>query len=345
VTGHLRQQIAQEAARLLYTGSEAELGRARRRAALRLCRHRLRAHHLPSSREIREEEALLASHEHVDPAQAARWRRQLATLGLLRTLRSQTPRVADQVLDPHGTVEGILPVLVQSGDLPAAVALLEDAGIEHEPLDTGPDLLVDGVYQFRITGEALGDGSGFPPHWVTPAELEHHLAGECPWFRPGEAHLEDSENDQFWLYRCLLEPLADVKLDPREHPEGDALYHSLQVYDLACREQPYDQELLLAALLHLVGYPVNRVHHAEAALEVLDGTLSPRTALLIQHLPAACQHQRGELTGRARRQLLQIPELESLLVLADCDRRGRVPGAPVPELERALEHLQELGEL
>ena len=37
------------------------------------------------------------------------------------------------------------------------------------------------------------------------------------------------------------------------HPEGDALYHSLQVFDLACEESPYDEDFLLAALLHDVG--------------------------------------------------------------------------------------------
>ena len=40
---------------------------------------------------------------------------------------------------------------------------------------------------------------------------------------------------------------------PEDHPEGDVLYHSLQVFELARQKLPYDEEFLLAALLHDVG--------------------------------------------------------------------------------------------
>ena len=49
-------------------------------------------------------------------------------------------------------------------------------------------------------------------------------------------------------------------LHPTIHPKGDALYHSLQVYDLACDEMPYDEEFLLAALLHDVGKGLTQPH-------------------------------------------------------------------------------------
>src|SRR5262249_39380536 len=41
------------------------------------------------------------------------------------------------------------------------------------------------------------------------------------------------ETDRFQVYRRLLAPLETVKLNPLYHPEGDALYHSLQVFELA----------------------------------------------------------------------------------------------------------------
>ena len=38
--------------------------------------------------------------------------------------------------------------------------------------------------------------------------------------------------DRFDQYRRLLLPLEQVKLNPEFHPEGDALNHTLQVFDL-----------------------------------------------------------------------------------------------------------------
>ena len=60
----------------------------------------------------------------------------------------------------------------------------------------------------------------------------------------------DETPDRFQLFTALLLPLENAKQNPKYHPEGDVLYHSLQVYDLACDALPYDEEFLLAALLH-----------------------------------------------------------------------------------------------
>ena len=70
---------------------------------------------------------------------------------------------------------------------------------------------------------------------------------------------------------------------PQSHPEGDALYHSLQVFELAREELPYDEEFLLAALLHDVGKGLDPQDHIGAALEALDGHITPRTAWFIEH--------------------------------------------------------------
>ena len=41
--------------------------------------------------------------------------------------------------------------------------------------------------------------------------------------------------DRFAIYKLRLQPLETVKLNPKYHPEGDALFHSLQVFHLARR--------------------------------------------------------------------------------------------------------------
>ena len=76
------------------------------------------------------------------------------------------------------------------------------------------------------------------------------------------------------------------------HPEGDALYHSLQVFDLARDELAYDEEFLAAALLHDVGKAIDPADHVAAGLEALDGFITERTAWLIEH------HMLAHATGR-----------------------------------------------
>ena len=92
--------------------------------------------------------------------------------------------------------------------------------------------------------------------------------------------------DRFAVYKLRLAPLEAVKQDPRRHPEGDALYHSLQVFELARRARPYDEEFLLAALLHDVGKGIDPSDPTGAALEALRGAVTDRTLALIGHLRA-----------------------------------------------------------
>ncbi len=148
--------------------------------------------------------------------------------------------------------------------------------------------------------------------------------------------------DRFHVYRWLLQPLETVKGRAEHHPEGDLLYHSLQVFELARDERPYDEEFLLAALLHDVGKAIDRREHTAAALDALDGFITPRTAWFIEHHEAAQAHLDGTLGVRSRRRLAASDDYEELLLLAECDRAGRERGAPVPDLLDALDYLRRL---
>jgi hypothetical protein len=148
--------------------------------------------------------------------------------------------------------------------------------------------------------------------------------------------------DVWELYAMLLRPLEQVKQNPQCHPEGDALYHSLQVFDLARRERGYDEEFLLAALLHDVGKGIDPHDHVGAGLEALEGAVSERTAWLIEHHMEAHAYRDRTLGQRARRRLEESENLEDLLLLSELDQAGRRGGIVVPTVEEALAHIREL---
>jgi hypothetical protein len=176
-------------------------------------------------------------------------------------------------------------------------------------------------------------------------ELETLLSREYPNLNLEAAVADSAERvDRFQVYQSLLLPLENVKQNLKYHPEGDALYHSLQVFDHARDAFAYDEEFLLAALLHDVGKAIDPHDHVAAGLEALDGFITERTKWFIEHHMDAQQDLDGTLGARARRRLKESPDYDELLTLARCDRAGRQRGAQVPELEEALDYLREIAE-
>jgi hypothetical protein len=194
------------------------------------------------------------------------------------------------------------------------------------------------VFKSSITGRAIERAS--------IAELEQLLAREYPDLPLDEALVEaEARIDRFQVYRSLLLPLAHVKQHRKYHPEGDALYHSLQVFELARDELPYDEEFLLAALLHDVGKAIDKGDHVAAGLEALGGFITERTAWLIGHHMQAHALHDGTLGARARRRLQQSEDFEELVLLGECDRAGRVPGMQVCDVDEALDCVREVARL
>lgn len=148
--------------------------------------------------------------------------------------------------------------------------------------------------------------------------------------------------DRFALYRMRLAPLEAVKQNPKYHPEGDALYHSLQVFERAREVRPYDEEFLLAALLHDVGKAIEPTDHAAAAVAALRNAVTERTLWLIEHHMDLLGDRDRAPAARARRALEGSEFLDDLKLLRDLDDAGRVPGAPVGTVEEALAYLKGL---
>jgi len=121
----------------------------------------------------------------------------------------------------------------------------------------------------------------------------------------------------------LLDALDGVLQHREHHPEGDALYHSLQVFEHATRATR-DPELWAAALLHDVGKAISVEGHAEMGAELLTDVVSPRVVWLVRHHMALAYRPH-----RTRRRLRNDPRLRDLEHLRRWDLAGRSPHAHV----------------
>jgi putative nucleotidyltransferase with HDIG domain len=131
----------------------------------------------------------------------------------------------------------------------------------------------------------------------------------------------------------LLLALDGVVQSPRFHPEGDALYHSLQVFDLA-RAATDDRELWAAALLHDVGKAIDDPDgegHDELGADLLEGLVSERVVWLVRHHLDLLRDPR-----RTRARLAGTRELEDLEALRRWDLGGRARHARVLAPEACL---------
>ena len=191
----------------------------------------------------------------------------------------------------------------------------------------------------KLAAQRLSPGGIHPQDLPSDEEVgsqlqAQHLAARTPdW------------EQRYTRYAELLRPLADLRQDPERHPEGDVLYHTLQVFELACDAVAYDEEFLTAALLHDLGKAIDRRDHVSAGLAALEGLITLRTAWFIENLSSAQDLVSGALGARARRRLEASPDFDDLTLLAECDRKGRERGACVRDLEDAIDHLRGLNRL
>lgn len=365
-TNKIRQQITFEAARLMYSRQESEYYRAKMRAARAICRGWVKPSLLPSNAEIRDEIQRFAWMYEGEHRTVNLREMRLCALALMRELREFRPRLIGSTCTGHVRAGSDIDIHLFSSSVDAIVHCLEQNGLmcdverkqvrKHGESRTYTHIHVEDRFPVELTVYPADQAhvvfrssiTGKPIERLSITELEDLLRQDSSEEDlESEVESASSRVDRFQIYRILLIPLATVKQDRRYHPEGDALYHSLQVFDLARDEYPYDEEFLLAALLHDVGKAIDPRDHVAAGLEALQGLISARTRWLIEHHMEAHRILDGSIGSRAKRRLQEHPDFELLEQLGVCDRAGRVPGVSVPDLDDALEDLRELsgGEL
>jgi hypothetical protein len=130
--------------------------------------------------------------------------------------------------------------------------------------------------------------------------------------------------------RDMLYSLDGIAQNQQYHPEGDALYHSLQVFEHA-RRSTRDRVLLGAALLHDVGKALDGPTHDIEGADALDGLVSERLVWLVRH-----HLDLLKAPGQTRRRLRGTTLLRDLELLRAWDLAGRSPTAHVGSVDDAL---------
>lgn len=212
---------------------------------------------------------------------------------------------------------------------------------DRDPVELTIYRLIDKNRRFRssITGAAIESANA--------ESLQRLIEFEHGW-RPNQVEQQltsfEGQPSRWALFMALLQPLESVIGSRQFHPEGDALYHSLQVYDLAKHKHAYDEEFLLAALLHDVGKGIDPGDHVSAGLEALEGFISDRTAWLIRHHMDAHTVRDRSIGFRAAKRLRAHPWFDDLMLLQQCDVDGRRVGVQTSSLEQAMDEIESLAD-
>lgn len=344
----------------MYDRQESEYFTAKRKAARQLgVEYRYRPKDLPSNREIRDQIQALANLYEGDQRHANLRDMRIAGLRIMRLLCAFHPKLIGSVLTGHIRKGSDIDIHVFSDHPSAVLTVLEEERlpfqlerkriIKHNEERQFTHIHVYDRFNFELTLYPLekrnygfiSSITGKRIERATIAELEQLIEREHPGTElDPELMAAENSMDRWELFRMLLEPLERVRQNPQHHPEGDALYHSLQVFELAKVERPWDEEFLLAALLHDVGKAIDPADHVAAGLIALEDAISSRTQFLIAHHMDALAYQLGELGHRAKLRLEASEEFDDLMLLRELDTAGRKRGAEVGSIREALDFIQ-----
>lgn len=351
----------------MYTREVGEYYAAKQKAARRLYKGWIKPADLPTNAEIRQQVQLLVRlHEDAQSIDQHLLAMRLRAAWWLRRLQPFHPKLLGSVLTGSIREGSDIDIHVFAANPHSIGVQLDDLGVHYQIerkriVKDGQQRVFTHIhvqdehpveltvyhptylgYQFRssITNKAIERaGLGELERLIA---LQHDVDPQDQAARLAEI---GASPNRFAVFQSLLIPLENVREHPRHHPEGDALYHSLQVFGLAREQMPYDEEFLLAALLHDIGKAIDPDDHVAAGLEAIDGFVTERTSWLIEHHMEAHKIHDRSIGARRRRRLASHPWFDDLCTLGQCDRAGRVPGAEADELEQALDYIESLEEM
>ncbi len=351
----------------MYSRDVSEYYQAKEKAARRIYRGWIKPADLPSNAEIRDQVQILTRLHEGNESQSGRLlAMRLRAAWWLRYLEPYHARLIGSVLTGSIREGSDIDIHVFASSPHSITHRLDDLGVQYEverkrivkdnQTRVFTHIHVKDEYPIELTlydPSQLGfrfrsSITGKPIEKANLGQLESLIVLEHD-VDPSEQATRlaemDTRPDRINVFLSLLVPLENVKQHPRYHPEGDALFHSMQVYALAKDQHPYDEEFLLAALLHDVGKAIDPDDHVSAGLEALDGFISQRTGWLIAHHMEAHQIYDRTIGARRRKRLQSHALYDDLVTLGECDRAGRVPGADVESPEEALDYVEQIEEM
>src|SRR5262249_47803656 len=128
----LRQQIAFEAARLMYRRHESEYFRAKIKAARQVCRDWVKPKDLPSNREIRDQIQLFARLNEGESRLDNLREMRLEALRMMRLLKACRPRIIGSTLTGHVRRGSDIDLHLFSDSLEQVTGTLDDLGIVYD---------------------------------------------------------------------------------------------------------------------------------------------------------------------------------------------------------------------
>lgn len=346
----LRQNIASEAARLLVQQRAQDVYSARKKAARQFSRRRVDPTEMPSDAEIQEQVLALTGVYSQERGRSLLLDLRMAATELMQALSEWQTLVRGDALLERIETGAEITLLVCSEEVDVLIDRLRELGVRYLNWEeTGDEWAehrgrIQGVWRYPCTLEVYGATARLWGNRTSETELDLKGLEELICATKTEIQVgSETESDEEAYHPelkehllVLLKRLETVRLDPRRHPEGDLLYHSLQVFELGREQQPYDEEFLLACLLHDVGYGQDRRHPHRALIQSLEHLLTERTRFLLEHHPEGIEYLS---TGKIRPSLRKSSDFDDLILLAKCDLGGRVRGADVSTAEESLDYI------